>query len=72
MAQGGSTTTAYKLWLSWDDAGGHLHTQQATRPRTECATVDHAAQRLRDGDTVVVAGSDMMQLRSRLASFGVG
>lgn len=73
MAAGGSTTTAYKLWLSWDDAGGHLHTQQATRLRTECATVDHAAQALvNDGATVVVAGSDMMRLRSRLAAFGVG
>ncbi len=69
----GDETTAFKLWLSWDDRGGHLHTQQATRPRTDCATVDHAAQALvEEGETVIVAGSDMMQLRSRLASFGVG
>lgn len=72
MAQAGSATTAYKLWLSWDDDGGHLHTQQATRLRTDCAAVDHAAKALvEDGATVVVAGSDMQQLRGRLAAFGV-
>lgn len=68
----GDETTAFKLWLSWDDRGGHLHTQQATRPRTECATVADAQERLLRDEAVVVAGSDMMQLRSRLASFGVG
>lgn len=48
-----------------------LKTTETKRQRTECATVSDAQQRLLDGQRVVVAGSDMGQLRSRLAAWGV-
>ncbi len=68
MAQGGSATTAYRCKVE----NFRLTTTETTRPRTECATVADAQERLLRDEAVVVAGSDMMQLRSRLASFGVG
>jgi hypothetical protein len=48
-----------------------LVTVATTRLRTDCATVSDAQDRLQRGETVVVAGSDMAQLRMRLASFGI-
>lgn len=69
MAAGGSVTTAYTCRVI-DEI--KLTTQHTPRLRTECATVDDAAQRLLRGESVTVAGSDMRQLRSRLASFGIG
>ena len=68
MAQGGGVTAAYQCWVQ----AYRLETVQTSRPRTECATVDDARARLERGETVVVAGSDMQQLRGRLASFGIG
>lgn len=49
-----------------------LLTVHDPRERSECATVDDAVQRLTTGADVTVAACDMGQLRSRLASFGVG
>lgn len=69
MAQAGGTTTAYKLKLQ----GTILIAEPAMgRPRTECATVDDALIRLRQGEQVIVAGSDMVALRARLQAMTVG
>lgn len=68
MAAGGSSTTAYECRVQAD----RLATVPVTRLRTECATVSDAQERLSRGESVVVAGSDMAQLRQRLASFGIG
>lgn len=69
MAAGGSVTTAYTCKVV---DGVKLTTEHTPRLRTECARVDDAADRLLRGQEVVVAGSDMGPLRSRLASFGIG
>lgn len=70
MAAGGSVTTAYTCQVV-DEV--KLTTKHTPRLRTECAKVDDdAVQRLLRGQEVVVAGSDMGPLRSRLASFGIG
>jgi protein involved in polysaccharide export with SLBB domain len=68
MAAGGSATTAYQCTVQ----AYRLETTPTSRLRTDCATVSDAQERLQRGETVVVAGSDMAQLRQRLASFGVG
>ena len=69
MAAGGSVTTAYTCKVV-DEV--KLKTEHTPRLRTECARVDDAAELLLRGQEVVVAGSDMGPLRSRLASFGIG
>lgn len=76
MAAGGSVlrqaqdqTVAYRCRVVDETK---LMTEYTSMLRTECATVDDAAQRLLRGESVTVAGSDMGQLRSRLASFGIG
>lgn len=69
MAAGGSVTVAYRCRVI-DEI--KLVTEHTSMLRTECATVDDAVQRLNRGEMVTVAGSDMGQLRSRLASFGIG
>jgi hypothetical protein len=48
-----------------------LQTKPTTKLRTDCATISDAQERLERGETVTVASSDMMQLRSRLAAFGI-
>jgi hypothetical protein len=68
MAAGGSSTTAYECTVQ----AYRLTTTPTTRLRTDCATVDDAQARLERGESVVVAGSDIERLRSRLAAFGVG
>ncbi len=68
MAQAGGTTTAYRCKVI---DGVKLTTMHDPKLRTECATVDDAMLRLQRGETVTVAGSDMGQLRSRLAGLGV-
>jgi hypothetical protein len=60
--------TAYRCQV----VANELSAAFAPRVRTECATVDDALQRLERGDTVIVAGSDMAALRTRLARLGVG
>lgn len=67
MAVAGSATTAYECKMQ----EYRLVTVATTRLRTDCATVSDAQDRLQRGETVVVAGSDMAQLRMRLASFGI-
>ncbi len=67
MAAGGSATTAYECKVE----AYKLETKPTTKLRTDCATVSDAQERLERGETVTVAGSDMMQLRSRLAAFGI-
>lgn len=67
MAAGGGATTAYKCKVEADK----LVTVSTTCLRTECARVADAQEQLSRGETVIVAGSDMQQLRGRLASFGV-
>ncbi len=67
MAAGGGATTAYKCTVQADK----LVTVSTTCLRTECARVADAQEQLSRGETVIVAGSDMQQLRGRLASFGV-
>lgn len=69
MAAGGSVTTAYTCKVIEETK---LTTKHTPTLRTECARVDDAAERLLRGQEVVVAGSDMGPLRSRLASFGIG
>ena len=69
MAAGGSVTVAYRCRVVDETK---LATEYTSMLRTECAAVDDAVQRLNQGETVTVAGSDMGQLRSRLASFGIG
>jgi hypothetical protein len=49
-----------------------MQTKHEPKARTECATIDDAVNRLQRGEAVVVANTDMGQLRSRLASFGIG
>ncbi len=68
MAAGGSSTTAYECTVQ----EYRLVTVPTTRLRTDCATVSDAHERLQRGETVAVAGSDIAQLRQRLASFGIG
>lgn len=73
MAVSGGVTAAYRCFvLGYDQPGGRLQKEYAPRLRTECATVDDAVRRLLDGATVVVAGCDMAQLRTRLAAHGIG
>lgn len=67
MAAGGGATTAYECRVQADK----LETKPTSKLRTDCATVDHAYEVLSRGETVTVAGSDMMRLRSKLAAFGV-
>lgn len=62
MSHGGGTTVAYRLTLRGDD----LIDEPTARLRTLCATVDDALIRLRRGESVTVAGSDMTVLRARL------
>lgn len=67
MAAGGGATTAYECKVQ----GDKLETKPTTRLRSECARVADAQEKLSRGETVTVAGSDIEQLRSRLAAFGV-
>lgn len=68
MAAGGGVTTAYKCWV----VAEQMFTQHTSRLRSECVKVDDAVARLGCGETVVVAGSDMAALRTRLAGLGIG
>ena len=67
MAVSGGVTAAYRCQI----VGGELTCESAARLRSECATVDDALKRLANGEKVVVAGSDMVALRDRLARAGV-
>lgn len=71
MAHAGGTTAAYRCTVLIDDDGGQLRTSYTTYPRTLCATVDDAVQRLKQGESVTVAENDMAALRTRLAEHGI-
>lgn len=71
MAHAGGATSAYRCTVTIDDDGGQLRATFTTYPRTLCATVDDAVQRLRQGESVTVAGNDMATLRTRLAEHGI-
>lgn len=62
MSHGGGTTVAYRLTLR----ESILVAEPTARLRTQCATIDDALIRLRRGESVTVAGSDMTVLRARL------
>lgn len=51
--------------------GGQLEVEPVIKPRTECATVDHALQWLAAGETVVVSDVDMAALTAQLRRAGV-
>jgi hypothetical protein len=68
MGDQGEVRSAYRCRV----VDERMVTEHAPRLRTECATVDDAVLRLQRGEAVVVASIDMGQLRSRLASFGIG
>lgn len=69
MAMAGGVTAAYRCQVreNW------LHVEYRAMPRAHCAdTVEQAIERLERGEQVIVAGGDMGQLRTRLASLGIG
>lgn len=61
MAVAGGATTAYRLWL---DAHNQLRSERTSTLRDLCAKPTEAAQELRNGRTVIVAGSDVDALRT--------
>ena len=68
MAVSGGVTSAYRCQVR----DGRLETQHAPRLRSECNTIDEAVPHLERGEVVVIAGSDMGKLRTKLASYGIG
>lgn len=64
MAVAGGACTAYRCRL----ADGELITKTTSALRTYCATPDDALERLGRGESVTVAGSDMVTLRAMLAA----
>ncbi len=64
MAIAGGATTAYRLWI---DADNQLRSERTSTLRDLCATPAEAAHELRNGRTVIVAGSDVDTLRSLLS-----
>lgn len=65
MAAGGGATTAYICVVQ----AYKLEVTPTTKLRTQCVKVADAFEALQRGETVTVAGSDMAQLRQRLAAF---
>lgn len=68
MAVAGSVTAAYRCQVS----EYRLTATPTTVMRSECAPVADAVPQLERGETCVVAGFDMAQLRQRLAGLGIG
>lgn len=68
MAVAGGACTAYRCRLA--DGSGQMVTKTTSALRTYCATPDDALQRLRRGESVTVAGSDMVTLRAMLEAEG--
>lgn len=66
MAVSGSVTAAYRCQVS----EYQLTATPTTVLRSECANVEAAVAILERGEACVVAGSDMAQLRQRLAGLG--
>lgn len=64
MAIAGGATSAYRCQV----VDGTLEASSTTTLRSECTAVDDAFVRLGRGERVVVAGSDMAELRKRLGA----
>lgn len=58
-------------WEIGDAGAGRLVAAPTMRLRRECLGAEKALQELRTGATVVVAGSDMADLRAQLQKRGV-
>lgn len=61
MAVAGGACSAY--WVRWDARQHWLHVRSTTALRSECPAVEEAIERLRQGEQVTVAGSDMAAVR---------
>ena len=68
MAVSGGTTSAYRCRVN----EYQLEASPTAALRSECANVAAAVEILSRGEACTVAGSDMMQLRQRLAGHGIG
>ena len=68
MAVAGGMTTAYKCQVQ----EYQLTATPTTYPKSNCVKVELALAQLQTGETVIVASSDIAQLRQRLAGLGVG
>lgn len=64
MAIAGGACSAYRV--RYDAAQRWLHVRSTTALRSECPSVEEAVRRLRQGEQVTVAGSDMAELRRRM------
>lgn len=61
MAIAGGACSAY--WVRWDAHQRWLYVRSTTALRSECPAVEEAVARLRAGEQVTVAGSDMAAVR---------
>lgn len=68
MAIAGGMTQAWKCKMQ----EYQLTATQTTYPKADCTKVEPALAQLQAGETVIVAGSDIAQLRQRLDGLGVG
>lgn len=66
MAIAGGACSAY--WVQFDAVEQLLLTRSTTRLRSECTPVEEAVRRLRSGEAVAVAGSDMAAVRRAMRS----
>lgn len=64
MAIAGGACSAY--WVRYDANTKWLRVRSTTHLCIECAKVEEAIDRLHAGETVVVAGSDMAEIRRRM------
>lgn len=64
MAVAGGACSAYRCWM----IGGELYVASTSTLRSLCTPVDEALERLEQGESVTVAGSDVAALRRRLAA----
>jgi hypothetical protein len=64
MAIAGGACSAYSVRYDVDTKW--LHVRSTTCLRSECTQIDDAEAKLRHGETVTVAGSDMAEVRRRM------
>ena len=64
MAIAGGACSAYRV--RYDADTKWLHVRSTTYLRSECDSVENAIAKLHDGETAVVAGSDMAEIRRRM------
>ena len=67
MAVSGGATSAYFCWVE----ANHLMVRSTTHLARLCTPLEEAVPRMARGETVVVAGSDMTQLRALVRAEGV-